>query len=78
MPYRLLVVEDDANAAEFVCKVPKTRCPVSAAVTASEMVSRSRISPTRIRSGSWRNTCLSAAANERVSEPSSRWRINER
>src|SRR5437870_2993837 len=43
-----------------VCSVPKTRCPVSAAVSASEMVSRSRISPIRITSGSSRSALHSA------------------
>ena len=35
-------------AAELVCSVPKTRWPVSAAVSARRIVSRSRISPTRM------------------------------
>jgi len=35
-----------------VWRVAMTRCPVSAAVIAIEIVSRSRISPTRITSGS--------------------------
>ena len=35
-------------AAELVCRVPNTRWPVSAAVRARRMVSRSRSSPTRI------------------------------
>ena len=38
----------------FVCRVPKTSRPVSAAVSASEMVSRSRISPTSTMSASSR------------------------
>src|SRR5213594_2476110 len=42
-------------AAELVCSVPNTRCPVSAPVSASRIVSRSRISPTRITSGSSRS-----------------------
>ena len=37
---------------------PEHEVAVSAAVTASEMVSRSRISPTSITSGSCRRTCL--------------------
>ncbi len=45
-------------AALDVCSVPKTRWPVSAAVRASEMVSRSRISPTRMTSGSSRSALL--------------------
>ena len=60
-------------AASVVWTVEKTRWPVSAAVIASWIVSRSRISPTRITSGFWRMTCLRASANECVSWPSSRW-----
>ncbi len=61
------------SAALFVCKVANTKCPVSAAVMASWMVSKSRISPTRITSGSSRSAERSAAANDLVSCPSSRW-----
>ena len=50
------------DGALCVCSVPKTRWPVSAAVSAVEIVSRSRISPTRITSGSWRNAARSASA----------------
>ena len=39
---------------DWVCRVAKTRCPVSAAVRAVAIVSRSRISPTRMSSGSSR------------------------
>ena len=49
-----------------VCSVPNTRWPVSAAVSASEMVSRSRISPTRMTSGSSRSAPRSAAVNDSV------------
>ena len=38
-------------AALFVCSVPKTSVPRSAAESAMAIVSRSRISPTRITSG---------------------------
>ncbi|MNY55565.1 hypothetical protein D3C86_1915530 [compost metagenome] len=62
-------------AAELVCSVAKTRWPVSAAVNASRMVSRSRNSPTRITSGSSRSAERSAFANECVCGPSSRWLI---
>ena len=41
-------------AAELVCTVDSTRCPVSAACTAICTVSPSRISPTMITSGSCR------------------------
>ena len=39
-------------AVPVVCRVPKTSVPISAAVIAREIVSRSRISPTRMTSGS--------------------------
>ena len=48
-------------AASCVCSVANTRWPVSAAVSAVEIVSRSRISPTRITSGSWRRAAFSAS-----------------
>ena len=38
--------------ASFVCSVESTRWPVSAALTAISAVSKSRISPTRMMSGS--------------------------
>ena len=44
--------------ASVVCRVANTRWPVSAAVIARDMVSRSRISPTRITSGFCRITCF--------------------
>ena len=47
-----------------VCRVAKTRWPVSAAVSAVEIVSRSRISPTRITSGSWRSAAFRASAKD--------------
>ncbi len=53
--------------------VAKTRCPVSAAVIAAEIVSRSLISPTRITSGSSLNTLLKAFGKLLVSEPNSLW-----
>ena len=60
-------------AVSWVCRVANTRWPVSAAVSAVEIVSRSRISPTRITSGSWRSAALSASAKLCASAPSSRW-----
>ena len=59
--------------ASWVWRVANTRCPVSAAVRAVAMVSRSRNSPTRMTSGSWRRACFRASAKLRVSEPTSRW-----
>ena len=47
-------------AALAVCNVAKTRWPVSAMVSAAEMVSRSRISPTMMTLGSSRSTARSA------------------
>ena len=63
----------DGLPASCVCRVAKTRWPVSAAVSATEIVSRSRSSPMRMTSGSWRSTCLSAFAKLCVSWPTSRW-----
>ena len=40
--------------ASLVWSVEKTKCPVSEACMAVSAVSKSRISPTRITSGSWR------------------------
>ena len=61
------------DEASCVCSVAKTRWPVSAAVSAVEIVSRSRISPRRITSGSWRSAPRSASAKDVASGPISRW-----
>ena len=53
----------------------KTRWPVSAAFMAMSIVSLSRISPTRMTSGSCRSAALRAFAKLSVSEPSSLWMI---
>ena len=66
------------STASSVCSVDSTRWPVSAAVIAISMVSKSRISPTRITSGSWRSAARSALANVMVSKPISRWLITLR
>ena len=58
--------------ASFVWSVASTHWPVSAAVRAAAIVSRSRISPSMITSGSWRSTCFRASAKEWVSSPISR------
>ena len=61
-------------ARDCVCRVAKTRWPVSAAVSAMWIVSRSRISPTRITSGSWRRTRFERRRRSvLVSSPTSRW-----
>ena len=57
----------------MVCSVENTRWPVSAAVSAISMVSRSRISPTRITFGACRSAARSASAKVGVSLCSSRW-----
>ena len=54
------------EAALIVCNVAKTRCPVSAEVTASDMVSRSLISPTSITSGLCLSTCFKASEIEHI------------
>ena len=51
-----------ALGASLVCSVEKTKWPVSAARMAMSAVSRSRISPTMMTSGSWRTMCRSPAA----------------
>ncbi len=59
--------------APVVCSVAKTTWPVSAAVIAASIVSRSRISPTRITSGSCRKARRMASAKLGTSTCSSRW-----
>ena len=54
-----------AEGASLVCSVDSTRCPVSADSTAMRAVSRSRISPTMITSGSARTIERSPAAKVR-------------
>ena len=65
------------SGASTVWRVEKTRWPVSAADRAVLTVSSSRISPTRITSGSWRRTRRSARLKEVVSLPTSRWLMIE-
>ncbi len=60
-------------AALEVCSVPKTRWPVSAAIRPAWKVSSSRISPTRMTSGSSRTAARNASAQSRASRPISRW-----
>ncbi len=57
---KTLMIRFIVLAALSVWSVPNTRAPVSAVVRAVEIVSRSRISPTMITSGSWRTATLSA------------------
>ena len=57
------------SVASTVWIVDSTRWPVSAADSAVWTVSSSRISPTRITSGSWRSTLRSARLNDAVSMP---------
>ena len=64
------LIDSDAST---VCSVESTRWPVSAALSAVWTVSSSRISPTRMTSGSWRRTRRSARLNDAVSWPTSRW-----
>ena len=64
-----------ALAADDVCRVPNTRWPVSAAVSARRIVSRSRNSPTSTTSGSSRSAERSALLNDSVCGPTSRWLI---
>ncbi len=66
------------SVALMVWSVEKTRWPVSAALSAAATVSWSRISPTRMTSGSWRRTTRMAEENESVSKPTSRWSMAAR
>ena len=66
------------SVASRVCSVESTRWPVSAALSAVRTVSSSRISPTRITSGSWRRTRFIARPKLFVSEPTSRWLMIDR
>ena len=59
-------------AASFVWSVPITRCPVSDAVMAISIVSRSRSSPITMISGSSRRAPFNAVANDLVWLPTSR------
>ena len=61
------------RAALLVCSVPSTRWPVSEAVMAREIVSRSRISPTIMTSGSSRSAPRRALAKDFVWVWTSRW-----
>ena len=60
-------------AASMVCRVESTRWPVSEASSAMEIVSTSRISPTRMTLGAWRRAARRARAKVWVSAPTSRW-----
>jgi hypothetical protein len=55
-----------------VWSVARTRCPVSAAVIAVAIVSRSLISPTKITSGSSLSAARRAEGNDFASSPISR------
>ena len=61
-----------APLASRVCMVENTRWPVSAADSAICAVSRSRISPTRMTSGSCRRPCFRPALKDGTSRPTSR------
>ena len=52
-----------ALGASLVCSVENTKWPVSDERMAMSAVSRSRISPTMMTSGSWRTMCRSPEAN---------------
>ena len=69
------MMRSTVDAAVVVCSVPNTRWPVSAVSIAIATVSRSRISPTRMMSGSSRSAARSASLNESVCVCTSRWLI---
>ena len=61
----------------LVCRVENTRCPVSAAVTAVDIVCGVRISPIIITSTSCLNTDCSATIKSAVSTLTSRWSMRD-
>ena len=63
-PGKTSIITVDGGGRVRVCRVAKTRWPVSAAVSASPIVSRSRNSPIRITSGSWRSARRSASSKQ--------------
>ena len=65
-------------AAPWVCRVPSTSWPVSAAVSAIPIDSGSRNSPISTTSGSCRRMWRSASAKDGVSVPISRWCTSDR
>ena len=56
-----------------LCRVLKTKCPVSAAWRAIRAVVASRISPTKMMSGAWRMARRRPVSKDGVSIPTSRW-----
>ena len=67
------IIRSTVEAAVVVCRVPKTRCPVSAVSMAIAMVSRSRSSPTSTISGSSRRAARSADLKLSVCTWTWRW-----
>jgi hypothetical protein len=67
------MIRSTVEGAEEVCKVPKTRWPVSAVSMAMATVSRSRISPTSTMSGSSRRAARRASLKESVCSRTWRW-----
>ena len=58
----MLSSRTSVDGASFVCSVDRTMWPVCAALIAMSAVSRSRISPTMMMSGSWRRKARSELA----------------
>ena len=72
------LAEERRRSLEQTGSVDITRCPVSAAVSASRIVSGSRISPTRMMSGLSRSAARSPAAKLLTWAPISRWWMTAR
>ena len=70
---KAFTIRSTAAAAPLVCSVAITRMPISAAVIAVLIVSRSRSSPTRTTSGSSRRAECSALEKDGACTPTSRW-----
>ena len=66
------MMRSSVSAQLLACNVAMHKWPVPASASAASMVSRSRISPTRITSGAARTALRSARAKLLVSSPTSR------
>ena len=69
------MIRATVSCASVVCSVDMTKWPVSDALSAALTVSGSRISPTKITSGSCRMAARIATAKSAVSRRTSRWLI---
>ena len=67
------MMRSSVSAQLFACSVAMHKWPVPASAKAASMVSRSRISPTKMTSGADLTALRKARAKDLVSRPTSRW-----